>query len=132
MQVEELRKLVDEGTRANPALKGRIEKAAFLVALRPIVKVGEKEWKVASEDGLKTYQVKDGECECSDYERHGDGFFCKHRLAIGLYTRLNGKGKVGEKVGPCVRCHEAKGLYNGLCGRCCLIVEREALDKTWS
>lgn len=92
MQIEALRELVERGSRENPHLVGRLEKAAFIVLLRPIENLGEGTYKVASEDALKTYIVQNGQCECPDYVRHGNGHFCKHRLAVGMLARLNGNG----------------------------------------
>lgn len=93
MQIETLREMVERGSRENPLLTSRLEKAAFIVVLRPIEKLDTHTYRVTSEDGLRTYVVSDGRCECSDFLRHGDGHFCKHRLAVGLLTRLNGNGK---------------------------------------
>jgi hypothetical protein len=88
--VETLRGLVERGSRENPHLTGRLEKAAFIVLLRPIEDLGESTYRVASEDALKSYIVQNGQCECPDYTRHGNGHFCKHRLAVGMLARLNG------------------------------------------
>jgi predicted nucleic acid-binding Zn finger protein len=92
MQIEALRELVERGSRENPHLTGRLEKAAFIVVLRRIEDLGEGTYRVASEDALKTYIVQNGQCECPDYLRHGNGHFCKHRLAVGMLARLNGNG----------------------------------------
>lgn len=96
MQVEALREMVERGSRENPHLTGRLEKAAFIVLLRPIDSLGEGTHRVASEDALKTYIVQNGQCECPDYVRHGNGHYCKHRLAVGMLTRLNGNGGKGN------------------------------------
>lgn len=93
MQIEALRELVERGSRENPHLTGRLEKAAFIVLLRPIENLGEGTYRVASEDALKTYIVQNGGCECPDYIRHGNGHYCKHRLAVGMLGRLNGNGQ---------------------------------------
>lgn len=114
MRIEALRELVERGSRDNPHLTGRLEKAAFIVVLRPIEDLGEGTYRVASEDALKCYIVQNGQCECPDYIRHGDGHFCKHRLAVGMLTRLangstlrgdNGQAKSegnGDGAGPSV------------------------------
>jgi len=88
--IEALREIVERGSHENPHLVGRLEKAAFIVLLRPIESLGEGTYRVASEDALKTYVVQNGQCECPDYVRHGNGHFCKHRLAVGMLARLNG------------------------------------------
>ena len=92
--IEELRGLINDAAMRRPHLTGRLEKAAFLVLLRPIEQLGTDIWRVGSEDGLRFYTVKEGECECSDYLRHGSGHPCKHRLALFLHRSLeNGAWK---------------------------------------
>lgn len=99
MQIEALREMVERGSHENPHLTSRLEKAAFIVVLRPIERCDTGTYRVTSEDGLRAYVVSNGACECSDYSRHGDGFFCKHRLAVGLLGRLNGNGHNGKGRG---------------------------------
>ncbi len=92
--IEELRGLINAAAIRRPHLTGRLEKAAFLVLLRPIERLGADLWRVGSEDGLRFYTVRDGECECSDYLRHGSGHPCKHRIALFLHRSLeNGAGE---------------------------------------
>ncbi|MCH7998032.1 MAG: SWIM zinc finger family protein [Chloroflexi bacterium] len=86
--IEELRELINGAATRRPHLTGRLEKAAFLVLLRPIERLGTDIWRVGSEDGLRFYTVREGECECSDYLRHGSGHPCKHRLALFLHRSL--------------------------------------------
>ncbi len=97
--IEELRGLINDAAMRRPHLTGRLEKAAFLVLLRPIERLGADHWRVGSEDGLRFYTVREGECECSDYLRHGSGHPCKHRLALFLHRSLeNGAhDPTGEK-----------------------------------
>ncbi len=106
--IEELRELINDAAMRRPHLTGRLEKAAFLVLLRPIERLGTDIWRVGSEDGLRFYTVRGGECECSDYLRHGSGHPCKHRLALFLHRSLeNGaqgptveeQGDRGQRVG---------------------------------
>ncbi len=99
--IEELRGLINDAAMRRPHLTGRLEKAAFLVLLRPIEQLGTDIWRVGSEDGLRFYAVKDGECECSDYLRHGSGHPCKHRLALFLHRSLEdgARGPALEKQG---------------------------------
>ncbi len=80
--IAHLRELVEQASRENPHLSSRLEKAAFLVLLRPIQMLDEGHYLVGSEDGLRNYQIKNGHCECSDYLRHGSGHPCKHRIAL--------------------------------------------------
>ena len=99
--IEELRELINDAAMRRPHLTGRLEKAAFLVLLRPIERLGTDIWRVGSEDGLRFYTVREGECECSDYLRHGSGHPCKHRIALFLHRSLGnsvqgaGRGKAG-------------------------------------
>ncbi len=86
--IEELRELINDAAMRRPHLTGRLEKAAFLVLLRPIERLGTDIWRVGSEDGLRFYTIKEGECECSDYLRHGIGHPCKHRIALFLHRSL--------------------------------------------
>ncbi len=100
--IEELQMLIKDASMRRPHLTSRLEKAAFLVLLRPIERLGGDLWRVGSEDGLRFYTVRDGECECSDYLRHGSGHLCKHRIALFLHRSLeNGAEKptVEQQVG---------------------------------
>ena len=99
--IDELRGLINAAAMRRPHLTGRLERAAFLVLLRPIEQLGTDIWRVGSEDGLRFYTVREGECECSDYLRHGSGHPCKHRLALFLHRSLeNGtREAAGEKRG---------------------------------
>ena len=93
--ISELRKLVDNASRQNPHLTSRLEKAAFLVLLRPISPIGRDRYRIGSEDGLHSYEVVNGNCECSDYVRHGPGHPCKHRLAVALRLKLGSSASPG-------------------------------------
>ena len=90
--IVKLRELVQSASRKTPHLTSRLEKAAFLVLLRPVMTVGRNQYRVGSEDGLREYLVLNGHCECSDYVRHGPGHPCKHRLAIALQQGLGDSG----------------------------------------
>lgn len=91
-QIRRLRELVEWASRQNPHLTTRLEKAAFLVLLRPVENVGEDHYRIGSEDGLRFYEVINGHCQCSDYLRHGAGHPCKHRLALSLLQGLSHPG----------------------------------------
>lgn len=52
--LQQLRELVSEACQDNPHLTSRLEKAAFLVLLRPIVLLGDHQYQIGSEDGLRT------------------------------------------------------------------------------
>ena len=97
MTVEELRLLVERAAKRRPHLTSRLEKAAFLVLLRPIQQLHENVWRVGSEDGLRFYTVKRGQCECSDYLRHGANHPCKHRLALFLRRALEERAKASRE-----------------------------------
>lgn len=86
--LQELRQWVIRWSRENPHLTGRLEKAAFLVLLRDVQEVAPNSYLVGAEDGLRDYAVVDGECECTDFQRHGLGHLCKHRLAVAFVQRL--------------------------------------------
>ncbi len=91
--IRELRRLVQESCRNNPHLTSRLEKAALLMLMRPIVPLGDHHYQIGSEDGLRFYEVINGHCECHDYIRHGPDHPCKHRLALALYQRLECSGQ---------------------------------------
>jgi len=91
--IEELRLLIKDAAMRRPHLTGRLEKAAFLVLLRPIQHLDGDVWRVGSEDGLRFYTMRRGECECSDYQRHGSGHPCKHRLALFLHRTLEDRAR---------------------------------------
>ena len=95
-QIQRLRELVRRSSRRNPHLTTRLEKAAFLVLLRPIERVGQDHYRIGSEDVLRFYDVINGHCQCSDYLRHGAGHPCKHRLALSLLRRLGHHQFAGE------------------------------------
>ena len=86
--LDQLRDFVHRSSRENPHLTSRLEKAAFLMLLRPIETLGADHYRIGSEDGLRLYEVLNGHCECSDYLRHGSGHPCKHRLALALHQKL--------------------------------------------
>jgi len=113
MSIEALRTLVREVSHTNPHLTSRLEKAAFLLLLRPIVGVEHDRYRVMSEDGLRWYEVQDGQCECYDYVRHGTGHPCKHRLAISLMQLL--KDVTSSSITPETRKnHMATGDINSI------------------
>ena len=89
----ELRDLVQRASRDNPHLTTRLEKAAFLVVLRPVVRLGRRHYQVGSEDGLRNYEVINGHCQCSDYVRHGPRHPCKHRIALVVLSKSRKFGR---------------------------------------
>ena len=97
MTVDELRLLVERAAKRRPHLTSRLEKAAFLVLLRPIQQLHENVWRVGSEDGLRFYTVRRGQCECSDYLRHGANHPCKHRLALFLRRALDESARASRR-----------------------------------
>ncbi len=94
--IEQLRWLIRDAAMRRPHLTGRLEKAAFLVVLRPIEHLNGDIWQVGSEDGLRFYTLRNGECDCSDYLRHGSGHLCKHRIALFLHRALEGTDREKE------------------------------------
>ena len=95
-KVGQLRELVQRASQENPHLTSRLEKAAFLVLLRTVERVGNDHFRIGSEDGLRYYDLINGHCQCTDYLRHGAGHSCKHRLALSLHQRLGSVIKFGE------------------------------------
>lgn len=87
--MSDLRILVESASRDNPHLTTRLEKAAFLVLLRHITDLGSDRYKIEAEDGLREYEIVNGNCQCYDYIRHGAGHPCKHRLALALSLELH-------------------------------------------
>ena len=106
--IRQLRRLVQQAARDNPHLTSRLEKAAFLVLLRPIepAGAGREDYRIGSEDGLRYYEVRNGHCECSDYVRHGPGHSCKHRLALALHLTLTRQGSSAFALDPLDRSDE--------------------------
>ncbi len=86
--IQDLRDIVEQTSHTNPHLTSRLEKAAFLLLLRPVVEMEANRSRVMSEDGLRWYEIQDGHCDCADYSRHGPGHPCKHRLAVALLQIL--------------------------------------------
>jgi len=97
--IQKRRHLVQRASVTRPHLTSRLEKGAFLLVLRPIEKLDGGAWRVGSEDGLRSYLVRDGDCECSDYVRHGKGHPCKHRLALMLRDWLEDNCSQGQVPG---------------------------------
>ena len=64
---------------------------------RPIPSSGRPGYQIGSKDGLRSHEIRNGHCECSDYARHGRGHSCKNRLAIAMAQRL---GCTEKRGGP--------------------------------
>jgi predicted nucleic acid-binding Zn finger protein len=96
-EIHELRRLVEVAVEARPHLTTRLEKGAFLLLLRRIDKLEGDVWRVGAEDGLRSYLITNGDCECSDYQRHGKGFSCKHLLAL-FFRELLEKASTSVQV----------------------------------
>ena len=111
--IRELRDIVQKASRDNPHLTSRLEKAAFLVLLRPIEPLGDHHFQVMSEDGLRYYEVINGHCQCHDYVRHGSGHPCKHRLALAIVQRLEPLGPPIQSPQGSVCSHECAGVVLG-------------------
>ena len=62
-QIQRLRELVRRSSHRNPHLTTKLEKAAFLVLLRPVENVGDDHYRIGSEDGLRVYDVIMGHCQ---------------------------------------------------------------------
>lgn len=128
--IDALRELVERGKRSEPLLATRLEKAACIILLRSVTK-NRDGWVFGSEDGLPSYRVQDSRCECSDYIRHREGPYCKHRLAVGLFTRLhngNAKGIDGSKP-TCRHCGKEPAPGRDSCARCDLYPAKVLVGK---
>jgi len=67
-----------------PRERGRIERAATLIALGHVELIGETSAWVASQTGDgRRYLVTPGRCNCIDAQRH-PGQSCKHQWAVDL------------------------------------------------
>ena len=53
--IRELSERVNSASGDNPHLTSRLEKAAFLLLLRQIELLGERRYRIGSEDGLRRY-----------------------------------------------------------------------------
>jgi hypothetical protein len=69
-------------------LARRLKHATFLLLFRHILVLDETHFRVESEGTRRWYEVRDGQCTCEDYRRHGMGHFCKHLLAVALGQEL--------------------------------------------
>ena len=83
-----LRDMAVSGSEQCPELEGRLWKAACIVAFRDIERLSPQTYRVSGEDRARVYIVQNGECTCPDWKRHKDGWFCKHRLAVGMLLRM--------------------------------------------
>lgn len=84
-----------ERAKSNGLDTSRVDRAIELV-LHP--EIHERCWAWDKSDGCETLNLRsqsdpgrwyrvNGACECTDYQRHGNGWFCKHRLARALIIR---------------------------------------------
>lgn len=74
--------------KALPESLSRIEKAVALVLNNQVELLENGHAVVASQskNGVTSYTIANGSCECADYER-APASLCKHRLARGLFIR---------------------------------------------
>jgi hypothetical protein len=84
---ERLQVLVDRGKEARPDLRGRLERAAMIVALRNIRPQSDGSYLVESERYTGCFYRVSTRCQCVDQSRAPDGW-CKHRLAVRLHAAL--------------------------------------------
>ena len=84
-RIQQLRELVERASGDNPHLTSRLERAAFLMVLRPIEILSKDRYRVGSEDGLRVYEIVTGHCQFYDYLRHGSGHPRKQRLALAFH-----------------------------------------------
>jgi hypothetical protein len=94
------------GREDREALK-RLPRAQAIATRRNWRRLGDKldTWLMPSASGSgKVYKVN-GRCTCKDFELHGIGWWCKHRLARALARRAaellrNGNGADGDHSTP--------------------------------
>lgn len=58
----QLRELVVRAKRENAHLTTHLEKAASILRLRPIVPLGDQNFQVGPEDGLRCYVIENDHC----------------------------------------------------------------------
>ena len=70
-----------------PECNGRVDKAVALVLQGDVELLPDGTARVYSQsDGITSYRVVNGACDCKDYER-APSHQCKHRIAYGIQTR---------------------------------------------
>jgi hypothetical protein len=70
-----------------PALNGRVEKAVRLALAGDVDLHADGTATVfSSSDASKRYEIRDGHCDCQDYEQ-APQHLCQHRLSAGLVRR---------------------------------------------
>ena len=85
-----------ERGKSNGLDVGRIDRAVELL-MHP--GIHERCWVWSKDDGYQTLNLRsqsdpskwyrvNGACECIDYRRHGNGWWCKHRIARALLVRV--------------------------------------------
>lgn len=87
----EIQTVAASAKRRHPALAGRIDKAAEILAsgslqLDPIAwdKCQVARWRIASQSGNGSYVVTSGTCPCQDKRTQ----WCKHAIATQLYSKV--------------------------------------------
>jgi hypothetical protein len=84
-----LQALIADLAAQYPAAGPRVEHAAFILAFRQMERSASGTWYVESERerGVE-YIVTGGQCNCQDFQRHGDVSPCKHQLATMLHVSV--------------------------------------------
>jgi hypothetical protein len=82
--VQTLTATIARALRNDPTARGRIERAAVLIALGAVERIDEATYRVASQTGDGTiYTVTPTGCACVDSQRH-PGRWCKHQWAARI------------------------------------------------
>jgi hypothetical protein len=94
------------GREDGEALK-RLPRAQAIAMQQNWRRLGDKAntWLMPSASRLGVVYLTNGACTCPDFERHGTGWWCKHRLARALARRAaallrNGNGAGGDSGTP--------------------------------
>jgi hypothetical protein len=79
--------VAEKAKTALPESHGRIDKAVMIVLAGDVEMFQDGTARVASQsDGVTTYHVVNGHCDCKDFDRAPQGW-CKHRLAHAISRR---------------------------------------------
>lgn len=107
LNLSEVRRVVEDLTAKYPELVARLDKAAAIIACRPVELVSKDLYKVGSwEERDCTYVVtlkgefgKD-ECQCMDWSHRAPGGRCKHVLAAYITRALTPPSPAMPKPAP--------------------------------
>ena len=112
--------LVAEAIAAQPGQRGRIERAAMIVAFRQIKRSGAG-WLVESEAHPgEMYAVVGDTCQCAD--RLNRGQFCKHLRAVAFLLQLERLAQAAPTHCKVCGSTDRVGRASGECHTCATFV----------